>query len=80
MFNESTNTLQKPWQTHIYWPYTHKSAQSIPTKQCFWNRPFRLPSFNSNWIQNGISKIKTKENCLERSREIERDRERDRER
>ena len=30
--------------------------QSIPTQQCFWNRHFRLPSFDNNWIQNGISK------------------------
>ena len=58
--------LKKPWQTHMYRPSTHKSAQSIPTMQSFWTRSFRLPSFNSNWIQNGISKTKTEDNCLPR--------------
>ena len=26
---------QKHWQTHMYWLYTHKLAQSIPTQQIF---------------------------------------------
>ena len=50
--------FQKPWKTHMYWLYIYKSAQSIPIQNWFWNRPLRLPSFDSNWIQNGISELK----------------------
>ena len=48
-------------------PTCFKLTQSIPTQQCIWNRSFSLLPFDSNWIQNGISKAKTKDNCLPRS-------------
>ena len=29
------NMFQKPWQTHMYWPYTHKSNTAVLLKQAF---------------------------------------------